>query len=305
MPESLSPSVGPLADSFIVGAQRCGTTAWFDYLGSHPEVRVTRLKEPNFFTTDIPVARRVTTLADYHALFGPAPFGRDQRGLDASTSHLFSAQAAAAIHAYNPAARIIVLLRPPLAFLPSLHAHLRRRGFESALSFAEAWQLEARRAQGLALPPRCIHPVLLRYRHLARLGEQLSRYTALFPPSQIAVLDFDDWRQNPRRAYLALLAFLQLADDGRQVFPRINEASQARSRLLDWCLRSPRRAPTLLRAGLRQLPGSVIESLKRLNAAPLHVAPLGGTLAEEVLHTLAEDQALLDRLAQPLRLLRR
>ena len=294
---------------FIVGAQRCGTTAWFDYLASHPAVVTPPCKEPNFFTTDFPVARRASSVADYHALFGRWPPGAGGLGLDASTSYLFSTEAAAAIHAYNPAARILVLLRPPLAFLPSLHAHLRLRGFENAATLEQAWQLEAARMQGLELPPRCPDPVLLRYRHLARLGEQLARYTALFPAQQIAVMDFEDWRPDPRRAYLALLQFLQLEDDGRHVFPKVNEAAQHRSPLLDRGLRSPHPLAVLLRASLRRLPTgtgrSLLDEVKRLNRAPLQGAGLSERLTSEILHALADDQALLDRLATPLRLLRR
>ena len=294
---------------FLVGAQRCGTTAWFDYLSSHPDVAAPRIKEPNHFTTDIPAARRVTNLADYHALYGPALAGGTRRGLDASTSYLYSTEAAAAIRRYNPEARIVVLLRPPEDFLPSLHAHLCRKGYETATRFEEAWQLQAPRLRGLALPAGCPHPVLLRYLHLARLGRQLARYTAHFPPEQIAVLDLADWRADPRGAYRALLEFLALPDDGRTHFPAVHESVRLRTPTLEAALRSPRRPAQLLRAGLRRLPAAQglpwIERLRQLNRVPARWPPLGAALAAELRQTLAEDQALLQRLADPLRILRR
>lgn len=37
---------------FIVGAPKCGTTAWATYLSNHPDIFVPKAKEPHFFTTD-------------------------------------------------------------------------------------------------------------------------------------------------------------------------------------------------------------------------------------------------------------
>lgn len=293
---------------FLVGAQRCGTTAWFDYLAAHPGIAALRRKEPSYFAPDLPFPARVTSLADYHALRSPDPEGTPRRGLDGSTCYLFSEVAAAAIHAYNPAAHIVILLRRPEEFLPSVHALLRLRGYETAPHFEDGWRLEEPRSRGLPLPGRCPHPVLLRYRYMARLGEQLARYTARFPPEQIAVMDFDDWRRDPGRAYRALLGFLGLPDDGRQHFERVNESVRWRSPRLEDVLRSKHRAASLFRGLLRRLPApggrNGIEQLRRLNRIAIRTPPLNALLAAEVRDTLAEDQALLDRLAGPLRILR-
>ena len=41
-------------DFFIVGALKCGTTSLYEYLRQHPEVFMSRIKEPHFFGRDLP-----------------------------------------------------------------------------------------------------------------------------------------------------------------------------------------------------------------------------------------------------------
>src|SRR3954469_19217742 len=104
---------------FIVGAAKAGTTSLWTALGELPEVFMSPLKEPHFFSGVTP--RRewashfptVTTEAEYHQLFKGAG---DARYLgDASTSYLWAgSRAAEAIRRHNPEARIIAMLRDPV-----------------------------------------------------------------------------------------------------------------------------------------------------------------------------------------------
>lgn len=66
-------------NTFLVGAPRCGTTAMFRLLASHPDVSVSALKEPFYFCTDFhhesdrhhgrPMRFPVRAETDYLALF--------------------------------------------------------------------------------------------------------------------------------------------------------------------------------------------------------------------------------------------
>jgi hypothetical protein len=58
-------------DVFIVGAPKCGTTAMNHYLGQHPEIFMSKHKEPHFFGSDL-VSRNSDFVRDkkeYLALF--------------------------------------------------------------------------------------------------------------------------------------------------------------------------------------------------------------------------------------------
>ena len=54
---------------FIVGAPKCGTTAWAEYLGSHPDIFVPPYKDNCYFAHDLPNFRLVRSAADYAAQF--------------------------------------------------------------------------------------------------------------------------------------------------------------------------------------------------------------------------------------------
>ncbi len=56
----------PKPNFFIVGAPKSGTTALYSYLTQHPQIFMSRLKEPQFFASDIfGHQRNVTTMAEY------------------------------------------------------------------------------------------------------------------------------------------------------------------------------------------------------------------------------------------------
>src|SRR4030088_2322138 len=105
-------------DFFIVGHAKCGTTALYEMLRPHPEIFMPELKEPLYFATDLRARRQrrsagslPTELEEYLALFDRAQPG--QRVGEASSSYLWSHQAAANIAALRPDARIIAILREP------------------------------------------------------------------------------------------------------------------------------------------------------------------------------------------------
>lgn len=38
-------------NTFIVGAPKCGTTSLVSYLSQHPQVHISKIKEPHFFSS--------------------------------------------------------------------------------------------------------------------------------------------------------------------------------------------------------------------------------------------------------------
>lgn len=89
---------------------------------------------------------------------------------------------------------------------------------------------------------------------MGRFAEQVERYLAVLPPEQILVLRFPDWTADPRGAYLAILEFLGVADDGRTDLPPVNPGSTYRSRrLARWMMHPPPIAQLVARL-VRRLP---------------------------------------------------
>jgi len=218
-----------LPNLFIVGAPKCGTTAWVEYLRTHPDIFFPDTKEDCFFALDLPRFRFIQSEADYAKLF----VGSDGAKVvgEASAMYLFSNAAADAIRRYNADAKILIFLRDQEEFLPSLHNQFLREFSEESKDFETAWRLSGQR-QSETVPPACLEPRTLDYAAMGRFSEQVERYLGAFPPEQVQVIHFRDWIADPRRTYLSILDFLGLTDDGRREFPRINRGTTYRSRSL-------------------------------------------------------------------------
>ena len=206
-------------DFFVVGHQKCGTTALYLMLSEHPQIFMPRdVKEPWFFArelrpgslTDGAQGRhsRPETLEQYVALFADA--APEQLVGEASPQYIRSETAAGEIAALRPDARIVAILREPASFLRSLHLQLVATHIESETDFARAIALEPKRREGKQLPRRSISPPSLLYSDHVRYAEQLRRLHAAFPPEHVLVLIYDDFRADNEGTMREVLRFLEL-----------------------------------------------------------------------------------------------
>ncbi len=203
-------------DFFIVGHPKCGTSALSLMLKPHPQIGIP-VKEPQFFAPEMrhrvhqaSSPERPTTLEDYLALFADAPPG--QRLGDASTLYLESPGAAQRIAEVAPAARIIAILREPVSFLRSLHMQAVHNYVETQKDFQKAIELEPLRRQGRRVPRFSQNPQRLLYSEHVRYAEHLARYRAAFPPEQMLVLIYDDFRSDNEATVRRVLRFLDVDD---------------------------------------------------------------------------------------------
>jgi hypothetical protein len=206
-----------LPNAIILGAQKGGTTTLFDLLARHPLVLTSCTKEVHFF--DLHQARGINW---YRAHF-PLARQRDKlasRGLDpvvleASPYYLFHPAVPGRLAQALPHARLIVLLRDPVARAWSHYWHERTRGYEWRSPEA-AFKREPRRLAGeeerlLADPAYRSHV----HRHFSYLGRsryaaQLERWLALFAQEQILVLRSEDLFSSPATTVAQVLRFLGL-----------------------------------------------------------------------------------------------
>jgi hypothetical protein len=281
---------------FIVGAPKCGTTAWVHYLSSHPDIFFSPVKEPHYFCTDFPNFRHVKTESEYLALFAA---GADSKVLgEASVRYLHSRDTARNIRQYNPDARILIFVRDQQDYLPAQHNQMVFNKLESILDFETAWRLSGKR-DASNMSPTCSEPRFLDYAQCAGFSEHVERYFDQFPEDQVRVFHFRDWSREPRATYLEILRFLGLEDDGRTNFPRINQASRRRT---TWLWRLQRFRPAPLRTALdlvRRLTGrrslGIGDLLGRLDTQQGSVSTASDALRAEIAARYKEDNALLER----------
>lgn len=206
---------------FIVGAPKCGTTAMSEYLRTHPNVFMSEFKEPNFFSADLGLCRR--SLEQYLDLFAHANLQQTVVA-EASTTYIYAPFALERIKQFDPDAKVMVMLRKPTDLVYAVHGQCMLAGIETEIDFEKAWALQTRRAAGKNLPSVCPSYKLLQYKWIGSIGSQIERLFQIFPRTQVHIALLNDLAADPRREYLRLLSFLDLPDDGRIDFPRINEA---------------------------------------------------------------------------------
>ena len=287
-----------LPNLFIVGAPKCGTTAWAEYLGSHPDIFFPRYKDQCFFALDLPNFRLTRTDANYAELFKESG---DARVIgEASAMYLFSTAAAAAIRDHDPTSKILIFLREQEDYLPSLHNQFLREFAEEIEDFETAWRLSGRRAPD-TIPTTCLEPRTLDYAAMGRFHEQIERYLANFPVDQVRVIRFRDWVADPRATYLEILDFLGLEDDGRSEFPPVNQGMTYRSRSLTRLIVVPpgplRRLALLVKALTgpfgRLLHRLALNMARRLSA-PSYNKEIDPKLRDEIRRYYAKDNRRLE-----------
>lgn len=211
----------PKPNFFIIGAPKCGTTALCSYLAQHPNIFISKPKEPRYFATDFNV-RPIVTERAYLMLFRAADIDQHRAIGEGSTSYLFSHEAVPNIIRFQPDAKLIVMLRNPADLVISLHAQRLVGGVENVHAFEEAWKLEEERRRGKKLPIGTKDPQMLYYSEWGKIGSQLKRVLSVVPKERIFIILFDDFMANTRKVYLETLEFLDVSDDGRTSFPVFN-----------------------------------------------------------------------------------
>ncbi|HVM48564.1 MAG TPA: sulfotransferase [Candidatus Acidoferrum sp.] len=247
-------------DVFIVGAPKSGTTAMDHYLAGHPQIFMAR-KEMHAFGADLQFGAQFyrRDRAAYLAEFAPCQ-GRLRAG-ESSVWYLFSRKAAAEIRAFNPEARIIIMLREPAEMLYSLFSQFRFDGNECLPSFEEALAAEDDRRAGRRLSRQTYFPQGLVYRDTARYTEQVQRYFDVFGREQVHVIIYDDLKADPRGTYCRVLEFLEV--DPTHVpanFQVINGNKTVKHSALRSLLNDPLLRSTAVAIG-RRLPRPVFNAL--------------------------------------------
>ena len=205
MTPSATPEHPPGTVGFVIaGTQKGGTTALDLYLRRHPGVEMAKEKEVHFFDDDARFVTAPVDYAAYHASFAAAtPTGL--RG-EATPMYMYWKPAVARMAEYNPALKIVVLLRDPIARAHSYWNMERQRGVE-ALGFMDAVRDEIERA-------RRAHPRQIAHRAYVQRGfyaRQLRRIWRHFPVGQTLVLRSEALLDTPGPTLARVAGFLGLA----------------------------------------------------------------------------------------------
>jgi len=226
---------------FIAGAPRCGTTALYTYLSAHPNIFLPKIKELHYFASDFPDLHKIVfkSLDDYLKLFAETSDRHLAVG-EVSPLYIYSKVALENIKKFDPSAKIILILRNPVDFVPSIHQLNLNLLRENEQDLVKAWELQELRRQGKMIPQGCRAPELVLYGELGLFGKHLERVFQTFSREQVLATLFDDFATHPKGVYDSILSFLGVPSDNREEFPQINAGYEQRSKLLAGLIHPPR-----------------------------------------------------------------
>lgn len=174
-----------------IGAQKCASTWLHDVLEEHPELAMpVDCKEVDYFSYHYESGRRW-----YEQQFT----ANDAVCGEISPSYLHSPGVVDRVAAYNPAMRIILIIRDPIERAISNHKHEVRIGHIQGpdLSFES----------GLRNNPAYVEQGLY--------AKHLENWLSKFPAEQILVMKFEEVLENPETSLVKVCAFLDI-DTGYQ-----------------------------------------------------------------------------------------
>ncbi len=287
---------------FLVGAPKCGTTVLNHYLALHPDVYMAR-KEMHFFGADLRFGGQFYR-RDAKSYLREFENCRSRRQLgESSVWYLRSESAAAEIKAFNPDAKIIIMLREPTEMLHSLYHQFLFDGNEQLPAFELALAAEGERRSGRLIARQSYFPQGLHYRENARFTEQVARYLEVFGRERVHIVIYDDLVADAGAVYRRVLNFIGAAPfeipAGIKV---VNGNKFAKSRLLRNCLNDPllRSAALAVRPWLPQFLFAGLQRtearLQQLNTRCAGRQPLSPELRRQLREEFAPEVARLGRL---------
>lgn len=255
---------------FIIGAPKAGTTFVHHALDLVPDVFMSSVKEPGFFTSDRDQRRGLGYYLD--AYFAKAA-GHPLRG-ESTPWYLYSEAARhriAAIPAPEPP-RVVVLVRRPSArarsmYLDQVRLNREHRSFEEAV---------AAEVEGLAAGD-LVGDVRQRYVWGGLYTDHIVRWQEAFGSERVHVAVLGDLTADPERAWADLAAFLD-HDLGPSRLDEVSERNRNRAGTLRWpridaFIRSfEGREQPLVEAAKQVLPPGlhrrVLQQVGRMNRTP-------------------------------------
>lgn len=227
---------------FILGAPKAGTTTMASWWHAHPEGFTAPEKEVGFFT--VHYDRGVQWYRSRFAAAAP-----DQVGCDASPGYLYDDTALDRLAVDRPDARLVVLLREPVARVWSHWCYNVVIGVEPR-SFSRVLREEI--ADESATPPGFPLGYLRGSRYLPRLQAVRDRFSR----EQLLVLFTDDLQADPAGAFARLCRHVGVSVINPPANDVRNVGGFVRSRRLQWWMQQAR---------LAGLPKRVADPLTRWN----------------------------------------
>ena len=195
-----------LPDFLVIGAMKAGTTSLFRYLADHPDLAMPWQKEVDFFTTHW--EKGVDWYeAQFDSLVPQAGRIVGEVSPNYSKRHLWP-ETAARVASVLPDAKIVYVIRDPIARLQSMYVDMRAYGGETR-SIDEAISADDD------------------YVLTSSYGYQLEPYVEVFGDDRLLVIEAEDLLSDRERTVSRVYSFVGAGADHRSA--HIEEVANVRS----------------------------------------------------------------------------
>jgi hypothetical protein len=197
----------------VIGAQKCGTSFFYNLLTRHPQVERATTKEVHFFSRHYDLG---TSWYKSHFPFPGGEEGNNPLTGEATPYYLLHPLAARRAAKTIPQAKLIVMLRNPVDRAYSHYQHQVRMGNETLPSFEETIAAEGSRIEGerekILGDKRYSSSDYPRFSYLTRgiYVDQLVEWYRFFDEEQILVLGSEGFFNDTQRSLESVLKFLNL-----------------------------------------------------------------------------------------------
>ena len=249
---------------FIIGAAKSGTTTLYDVLKQHPQIGLSSVKEPRFFSNDEKYAKGIHWYLETY--FSHIDSGIVVRG-EASPQYLYWSNKVAPrlqeTYQNNIVPKFICIFRDPVQRAYSHYWHAYRYGWEE-LTFDAAIRFEEERVRHFLETHAGTDEMFFSYYGAGLYATQLTYFLDIFSRDQFLFLLQDDLVGNFPETVTRLLEFLEV-DSSFRISPVFsNRAALPRSQRLVKYLKEPARPYSLKWWFKLMLPLPARQKVKRL-----------------------------------------
>ncbi len=208
LPYLLDANSRKLPDFLVIGVTKGGTTSLHKYLDQHPEIQMSRRKEPLFFSHNYKRGIR------YYRSYFPKESEGKITG-ESSTTYISDAKVPARVKKHLPNVKIILLLRDPVRRAFS-HHRMNINGF-TPNKFDDAIEDELRRYNEN-------NKVVFRYIYRSMYYQNLQPWLEHFRLEDMLILKSEDFFQDTKQELKKVYDYLGLSE----VYPKDLKAANQR-----------------------------------------------------------------------------
>lgn len=200
---------------FIVGAPKTGTTSLYHYLNQIPDIYMSQIKEPNYFSSKTVGGKHpVKPIRDKKKYLNLFENEKNSKYIgEATTTYLDDPEAPFLIHKKNPKSKIIISLRDPVERAYSHYLMYKKNG-STNLDFRDQLNKEFEKNPDI------------NSRHLRlQVGfysKWVKVYLETFGKNQVKILIFEEFISKPKDTIDKILKFLHLKDTFNDFTPEVH-----------------------------------------------------------------------------------